>query len=112
MSMSDRPVLLPGTVLDWNGLKMDRDREEDCFRACSGDFIWEVDASKDADDGQYRARVLYGGLKIVSGQGFTPYAALSDAVTNASTLEARIATEVLRRKGASRGRQTRTTRYT
>lgn len=112
MSMSDRPVLLPGSVLDWNGLKMQKDREEDCYKALSGNFVWEVDASRDADDDLYSARVLYNGLKIATGTGFSPFAALSDAMTNASTLEARIATEVLRRKGAARGRQTRTTRYT
>ena len=45
-------------------------------------------------------------------QGDTRFAALSDAVTNVSTLEARIATEILRRKGAARARKNTTTRYT
>lgn len=112
MPLNDRPVILPGRLLEWSNLKLQRDSNADCFRAVSGPFEWEVDASMDIDDDQYEARVSYKGVKIAIGRGKTRFAALSDALTNLSALEAQSATEVVKRREATRANKNRTVRYT
>jgi hypothetical protein len=105
MALNDRPVIVPGTVLDWNGMKMKRESMGDSYKARNGNFEWEVDAYMDADDDQFEARVTYkGSLKVATGKGDTRFAALSAALTNLAELEARIATEVISRKAAARKR--------
>ena len=114
--MTERPIILPGRLFEWAGLRFERDEQADCFRAEDGDFKWEVDTSLDGEDGHgrrdlYQARLYIKGLKSVTGTGESRHSALSSALSNLQKLEGSIATQVVRRREAQRGHKGSTVRY-